>query len=78
MLADIIRNFNDRLRHARLIEGAIIENAVEEASRLRQLYAQHHQEQLQFALRSYHQRRRERASSICKELLLRPFLAENK
>lgn len=77
-LADIIRNFNDRLHHARMIESEIIEDAVEELSRLRQLYVENNKEQLQLALQSYHQRRRELVSSICKELLFRPFLAENR
>lgn len=77
-LADIIRNFNDRLHHARMIEGEIIEDAVEELSRLRQLYSENHRDQLLAALSAYHLRRRERVSSICKELLFRPFLAENK
>lgn len=77
-LADIIRNFNDRLHHARMIEGEIIEDAVEELSQLRQLYGDNDKEQLQLALRKYHQRRRDLVSSICKELLFRPFLAENK
>jgi hypothetical protein len=77
-LADIVRNFNDRLHHARMIEGEIIEDAVAELSRLRQLYSENNKEQLQQALNVYHQRRRELVSSICKELLFRPFLAENK
>lgn len=77
-LADIIRNFNDRLHHARMIEGEIIEDAVEELSRLRQLYSENHRDQLLAALSAYHLRRRELVSSICKELLFRPFLAENK
>ncbi|MBM0108662.1 GntR family transcriptional regulator [Steroidobacter sp. S1-65] len=77
-LADIVRNFNDRLHHARMIEGEIIEDAVEELSNLRQLYGDNDQERLQAALQKYHQRRREMVSSICKELLFRPFLAENK
>ena len=77
-LADIIRNFNDRLHHARMIESEILEAAVEELSRLRQLYVENDKEQLQLALQAYHQRRRELVSSICKELLFRPFLAENK
>jgi DNA-binding GntR family transcriptional regulator len=77
-LADIIRNFNDRLHHARMIEGEIIEDAVEELSRLRQLYSENNRDQLLTALSDYHMRRRELVSSICKELLFRPFLAENK
>lgn len=77
-LADIIRNFNDRLHHARMIESEIIGDAVEELARLRQLYVENNKEQLQLALQAYHQRRRELVSSICKELLFRPFLAENK
>jgi hemerythrin-like domain-containing protein len=77
-LADIIRNFNDRLHHARMIEAEIIEDAVEELARLRQLYSENNKEQLQLALQTYHQKRRELVSSICKELLFRPFLAENK
>ena len=77
-LADIVRNFNDRLHHARMIEGEIIEDAVDELARLRQLYSENDKEQLQLALRTYHQKRRELVSSICKELLFRPFLAENK
>jgi DNA-binding GntR family transcriptional regulator len=77
-LADIIRNFNDRLHHARMIEGEIIDDAVEELSRLRQLYGENNRDQLLAALTEYHLRRRELVSSICKELLFRPFLAENK
>lgn len=77
-LADIIRNFNDRLHHARMIESEIIADAFEELSLLRQLYVESNKEQLQPALQVYHQRRRELVSSICKELLFRPFLAENK
>ncbi len=77
-MADIIRNFNDRLHHARMIEGEIIEDAVEELSRLRQLYSENSRDQLLAALSAYHLRRREMVSSICKELLFRPFLAENK
>lgn len=77
-LADIVRNFNDRLHHARMIESEIIEDAVEELSRLRQHYAENNKEQLQLALQTYHRRRGELVSSICKELLFRPFLAENK
>lgn len=77
-LADIIRNFNDRLHHARMIEGELIEDAVDELAKLRQFYVESNKEQLQLALQSYHQRRRELVSSICKELLFRPFLAENR
>src|SRR5687768_981677 len=77
-LADIIRNFNDRLHHARMIEGEIIDDAVEELSRLRQLYGENNRDQLLAALSAYHVRRREMVSAICKELLFRPFLAENK
>lgn len=77
-LADIIRNFNDRLHHARMIESEIIEDAVEELARLRQFYTENNKEELQLNLRIYHQRRRELVSVICKELLFRPFLAENK
>jgi DNA-binding GntR family transcriptional regulator len=77
-LADIIRNFNDRLHHARMIEGEIIEDALDELARLRQLYSENNKEQLQQALQAYHQKRRELVSAICKELLFRPFLAENK
>jgi DNA-binding GntR family transcriptional regulator len=77
-LADIIRNFNDRLHHARMIEGEIISDAVEELSRLRQLYSENNRDQLLAALTAYHLRRRELVSAICKELLFRPFLAENK
>jgi hypothetical protein len=77
-MADIIRNFNDRLHHARMIEGEMIEDAVEELSQLRQLYSENNRDQLLAALSAYHLRRRELVSSICKELLFRPFLAENK
>jgi DNA-binding GntR family transcriptional regulator len=77
-MADIIRNFNDRLHHARMIEGEIIEDAVEELSQLRQLYCDNSRERLLAALTAYHLRRRELVSAICKELLFRPFLAENK
>ena len=77
-LTDIIRNFNDRLHHARMIEVEIIDDAVEELSLLRQLYSENNRERLTAAISDYHSRRRELVSAICKELLFRPFLAENK
>lgn len=74
-MADIVRNFNDRLHHARMIESEIISDVVEELSALRELYCDGSREKLAAAIKAYHTRRRELVSSICKELLFRPFLA---
>lgn len=75
-LVDIVRNFNDRLHHARMIEGEIIEEASAEWQQLLQAYRADDRQQLTLRLQQYHLRRRERVSAICKELLFRPFLAD--
>ncbi len=75
-LVDIVRNFNDRLHHARMIEGEIIEEAPAEWQQLFEAYRGDDREQLKQRLLAYHQRRRERVSVICKELLFRPFLTD--
>lgn len=75
-LVDIVRNFNDRLHHARMIEVEIIEEAPTEWLQLHDAYRSDDREQLAQVLQGYHLRRRERVSAICKELLFRPFLAD--
>lgn len=77
-LVDIVRNFNDRLHHARMIEVEIIEEAPAEWRQLHDAYRSDDREQLTQALQGYHLRRRERVSAICKELLFRPFLADKR
>jgi hypothetical protein len=70
---DIVRNANDRLHQARLIECDLIENVKEDLVRLEFLYASARLEELAAALRAYHAVRLQWLPSICKELLFRPF-----
>lgn len=70
---DIVRNANDRLHQARLIEFELLDDAHAELERLEGLYVWGRAEQLTAALRDYHSRRIEWLPSICKELLFRPF-----
>ncbi|HKU15899.1 MAG TPA: GntR family transcriptional regulator [Steroidobacteraceae bacterium] len=71
--AEIVRNMNDRLHHARLLECEIVENVFVEMTRLAELVAARDRGQLRQALDVYHDRRVRLAAAISKELLLRPF-----
>ncbi|MGH8189019.1 MAG: GntR family transcriptional regulator [Steroidobacteraceae bacterium] len=70
---DIIRNMNDRLRHARVMECEIISNVREELATLSELFASQKHQQLRQALRAYQEQRLSAITAIAKELLLRPF-----
>jgi DNA-binding GntR family transcriptional regulator len=70
---DIVRNMNDRLHHARVLECEIVANAFVEIATVAELAAAHKHEQLRQALRAYHQERLRLVLPISKELLLRPF-----
>jgi DNA-binding GntR family transcriptional regulator len=70
---DIIRNMNDRLHHARVMECEIIGNVKEELANLSELFAGQKHQQLRQALKAYHEQRLGAITAIAKELLLRPF-----
>jgi len=71
--AEIVRNMNDRLHHARVLECEIVENVFVEMTKIAELVATHERAQLRPALDAYHDRRVQVAAAISKELLLRPF-----
>jgi DNA-binding GntR family transcriptional regulator len=71
--AEIIRNMNDRLHHARVLECEIVPDVFVEMARVAELVAAHDRAQLRPALEAYHNQRLGLAASISKELLLRPF-----
>ena len=70
---EIVSNINDRLHHARVVEQHIIPGAREELSQLDELHNAAQREEMLHALVSYHERRLQFLSPICKELLFRPF-----
>jgi DNA-binding GntR family transcriptional regulator len=71
--AEIVRNMNDRLHHARVLECEIVPAAFVEVAKLAELVAAHERTQLRAALETYHEQRFRLAAAISKELLLRPF-----
>jgi DNA-binding GntR family transcriptional regulator len=71
--AEIVRNMNDRLHHARVLECEIVPNVFVEMGRLTALAAGNDRAQLREALKAYHAERLRLVSAISKELLLRPF-----
>jgi DNA-binding GntR family transcriptional regulator len=71
--AEIVRNMNDRLHHARVLESEIVPNAFVEMARIAELIAAHDREQLRAGLEAYHLERLKLVAAISKELLLRPF-----
>jgi hypothetical protein len=71
--AEIIRNMNDRLHHARVLESEIVADAFVEVGRIAALAAAHDRAQLRQALKAYHEERLRQVAAISKELLLRPF-----
>jgi DNA-binding GntR family transcriptional regulator len=75
--ADIVRNMNDRLHHARVLECEIVSDAFVEVARIAELSATHERAQLRQALAAYHDQRVRLVATICKELLLRPFTTAN-
>jgi DNA-binding GntR family transcriptional regulator len=70
---DIIRNMNDRLHHARVMECEIIPNVREEVVNLSELFASQKYQQLRQALKTYQEQRLAAVTPIARELLLRPF-----
>ena len=71
--AEIVRNMNDRLHHARVLECEIVPDVFVEVGRIAELIAAHDRVQLRPALETYHNQRLGLVASISKELLLRPF-----
>jgi DNA-binding GntR family transcriptional regulator len=71
--AEIVRNMNDRLHHARILECEIVPNVFVEMGRLTALAASNDRAQLREALKAYHAERLRLVAAISKELLLRPF-----
>jgi len=71
--AEIVRNMNDRLHHARILECEIVPDVFVEVARIADLVAAHDRAQLRPALETYHNQRLRLVASISKELLLRPF-----
>lgn len=71
--AEIVRNMNDRLHHARVLECEIVPNVFVEMGRMTALAAGNDRAQLREALKAYHDERVRLVSAISKELLLRPF-----
>lgn len=70
---EIVRNMNDRLHHARVLECEIVENAFLEVGHIAELVGAREPKQLQQAIRAYHDQRLRLVAPISKELLLRPF-----
>jgi len=71
--AEIVRNMNDSLHHARVLECEIVPDVFVELARIAELIAAHDRVQLRPALETYHNQRLGLVASISKELLLRPF-----
>jgi DNA-binding GntR family transcriptional regulator len=71
--AEIIRNMNDRLHHARVLECELVADVFVEVARLAELVAAQERTPLRQALKAYHEERYRAVSAISKELLLRPF-----
>jgi DNA-binding GntR family transcriptional regulator len=71
--AEIVRNMNDRLHHARVLECEIVPDAFVEIARIAELVAAHDRAPLRQALEAYHDERLRLVAAISKELLLRPF-----
>jgi DNA-binding GntR family transcriptional regulator len=71
--AEIVRNMNDRLHHARVLECEIVPNVFVDMGRIEALVAAADRVQLREALKAYHEERLRLVAPISKELLLRPF-----
>lgn len=74
---DIIRNMNDRLHHARVLECELIQDVFVGLANVAELAAAQKQQQLRQALKTYHEERLRLVAPISKELLLRPFTTAN-
>lgn len=71
--AEIVRNMNDRLHHARVLECEIVPDVFVQLARITELVAAHDRAQLRTAIEVYHNERFGHVAAIAKELLLRPF-----
>ena len=71
--AEIIRNMNDRLHHARVLECELVADVFAETERIAALVAAQERAPLRQAIKAYHEERMRAAAAISKELLLRPF-----
>ncbi|HKS58113.1 MAG TPA: GntR family transcriptional regulator [Steroidobacteraceae bacterium] len=71
--AEIVRNMNDRLHHARVLECEIVPDVFVQLARIAELVAAHDRAQLRPAIEIYHNERLAHLAAISKELLLRPF-----
>lgn len=71
--AEIVRNMNDRLHHARVLECELVADVFGELGRIEELVAAQERVQLRQAIKTYHDERMRAAAAIAKELLLRPF-----
>ncbi len=71
--AEIVRNMNDRLHHARVLECEIVGNVFVEVARIAELVTAHRRTELQQVLKAYHDERLRVVTAVSKELLLRPF-----
>lgn len=74
---DIIRNMNDRLHHARVLECELVQDVFVGLANVAELAAAQKQQQLRQALKTYHEERLRLVAPISKELLLRPFTTAN-
>lgn len=74
---DIIRNMNDRLHHARVLECELIQDVFVGLANVAELAAAQKQQQLRQTLKTYHEERLRLVAPISKELLLRPFTTAN-
>lgn len=74
--AGILRNVNDRLRHARMIECELIEDVDDELDQMIRLFEACNFAELRSALQLYHEKRLQLVPSVCKELLLKSFLSQ--
>ena len=71
--AEIVRNMNDRLHHARVLECEIVPDVFVQLARIAELVAAHDRARLRPAVEVYHNERLAHVGAISKELLLRPF-----
>lgn len=74
----IVRNLNDRLHRARMVEQAVFGDTYEEWAHLAALDASGKRDELRAAVRAYHERRQHGAGAICRELLLKSFMSASR
>jgi hypothetical protein len=77
-LTQVVHNISDRLHHPRLVECEIIDDTREILLKMCSLYAAVNRGGLRVALRAYHEKRLLLITPVCKELLFRSFLSEER